>query len=199
MHPDLVVGGLSELLQGIAHPVPNTLADVGTYVGRPLEDLFPAPATVPPVTVRTRWRVRGVVSEDLVFRSLHVPLEPKFQRRYLRDYRETGRVYARRIRPAGARRRPRLLYLHGYLQPETFVEEVALLTTMALQLNLEIIQMQSPYHGRRAPRASRFSGEFYWTADLVRSFEALRQTLLDARTLLGWLLSRTPGRLEWRG
>jgi hypothetical protein len=99
-------------------------------------------------------------------------------------------VYARRIRPATAGRRPRLLYLHGYLQPETVVEELALLTTMALVLNVEVIQMQPPYHGRRAPRASRFSGEFYWTADLVRSFEALRQTLLDARTLLGWLLAR---------
>ena len=190
LHPDLVVGRLSELLQGIGNSVTNTLADARTYVGRPLEQLFPAPAAVPAVTVRTRWRVGDLLSEDLTFRSLHVPLEPKFRRRYLRDYRETGRVYARRIRPATAGRRPRLLYLHGYLQPETFVEELALLTTMALQLDVEIIQMQPPYHGRRAPRASRFSGEFYWTADLVRSFEALRQTLLDARTLLGWLLAK---------
>ena len=190
LHPDLVIGGVTELLQGIALPVANTLADVGAYVGRSLEELFPMPAAVPAVTVTRRWRVGGVVSEDLTFRSLHVPLEPKFRRRYLRDYRETARVYARRIRPAAARRRPRLLYLHGYLQPETFVEELALLTTMALQLNVEVIQMQAPYHGRRTPRASRFSGEFYWTADLVRSFEALRQTLLDARTLLGWLLAK---------
>ena len=190
LHPDLVIGGLSELLQRVASSVADTLADARTYVGRSLEELFPAPAAVPAVTVTRRWRVGGLLSEDIAFRSLHVPLEPKFYRRYLRDYRETGRVYARRIRPAAARRRPRLLYLHGYLQPETFVEELALLTTMALQLNVEIIQMQPPYHGRRAPRASRFSGEFYWTADLVRSFEALRQTLLDARTLLGWLLAK---------
>ena len=190
LHPDLVIGGLSELLQGVAHPVANTLADVGTYVGRPLDELFPAPAAVPAVTVTARWRAAGLLSEDLVFRSLHVPLEPKFRRRYLRDYRETRRVYARRIRPVTARRRPRLLYLHGYLQPETFVEELTLLTTMALELDVEIIQMQPPYHGRRAPRGSRFSGEFYWTADLVRSVEALRQTLLDARTLLGWLLAK---------
>jgi hypothetical protein len=160
LHPDLVIGGLSELLQGVANPVANTLADVGTYAGRPLAELFPAPAAVPAVTVTARWRVGGLLSEDLAFRSLHVPLEPKFHRRYLRDYRETRRVYARRIRPAAARRRPRLLYLHGYLQPETFVEELALLTTMALRLNVEIIQMQPPYHGRRAPRASRFSGEW---------------------------------------
>jgi hypothetical protein len=74
------------------------------------------------------------------------------------------------------------------MQPESYIEEFALLASMARQLNVEVIQMQFPYHGRRTPRGGRFSGELYWTADLVRSFEALRQTLLDARTLLSCLL-----------
>src|SRR4029079_17056673 len=85
-----------------------------------------------------------------------------------------------------------LLYLHGYMQPETYLEEFALLVGMALRLNVEIIQLQPPYHGRRTPRAARFGGEFYWTAGLVRSIEALRQNVLDARTLLGWLLAEDP-------
>lgn len=182
-----MTGTLSEILQYVTHPVSNTLGDLDTYSGRPLEELFPAPRRVPAVSVRTRWRLPGLVSEDLEFRSLHVPLERKFRRRYLEDYRETHHVYARRIRPTAARRRPRLLYLHGYMQPESYIEEFSLLTSMALRLNAEIIQMQFPYHGRRTPHGSRFSGEFYWTADLVRSFEALRQTLLDARTLLSCL------------
>jgi dienelactone hydrolase len=184
-----VVGALSELLEPIAQPVSNTLADVGTYAGRSLDELFPAPRRLPKVAVTARWRLPGLVSEDLVFRSLYVPIEPRFRRRYLRRYRDTHRVYARRVRPARAGRRPRLLYLHGYMQPETYIEELALLATMALQLDVEVIQMQPPYHGRRAPSSSRFSGELYWTADLVRSFEALRQTLFDARTLLHWLLA----------
>jgi dienelactone hydrolase len=189
LHPDLVVGTLSQLLEPVANPVSNTLADLGTYAKRSLDELFPAPQRLPTVAVTRRWRLPGLISEDLVFRSPYVPLEPKFRRRYFRHYRETHRVYARRVRPATARRRPRLLYLHGYMQPETYIEEFGLLTTMALRLNVEVVQMQPPYHGRRAPSASRFSGEFYWTADLVRSFEALRQTLLDARTLLRWLLA----------
>jgi dienelactone hydrolase len=184
-----VIGALSRILQRVANPVNNTLADLGIYAGRPAEELFPAPATIPDVTVTARWRLPGVVSEDLVFRSLHVPIEPKFRRKYLEHYRETHRVFARRIRPAAARQRPRLLYLHGYMQPETYVEELALLTSMALALDVEVIQMQPPHHGRRATGGSRFSGEFYWTADLVRSVEALRQTLLDARTLLRCLLA----------
>jgi dienelactone hydrolase len=179
---------LSEILQSVANPVSNTLADAGIYVGRPLEELFPEPSKSPAVSVRPRWRLPGLRSEDLVFRSLHVPLEPKFRRRYFAQYRETHRVYARRLRPASARQRPRVLYLHGYMQPETYLEELTLLTTIALRLNVEVIQMQPPYHGRRTPRVARFGGELYWTADLVRSVEALRQTLLDARALLRWLL-----------
>ncbi len=188
-HPDVVAGALSEILQVGAPRAANTLGGLAVYCGRSPEELFPVPKRAAAVRVTERWRLPGLVSEDLVFRSQHVPIEPKFGRRYRERYRECHEVYARRIRPAAARGRPRLLYLHGYMQPETYVEELALLVTMALRLDVEVIQMQFPYHGRRTPRGARFSGELYWTADLVRSFEALRQTLLDARTLLRFLLA----------
>jgi hypothetical protein len=192
LHPDQVTGALSQLLANVAHPSTNTLADLAVYRGLPMDVLFPEPGRVPIARVEPRWRLPGVVSEDVIFPSLHQPIEPKFRRRYSADYVETHTAYARRIRPANARRRPRLLYLHGYMQPETYVEEFALLVGMALRLNVEVVQLQPPYHGRRTPRASRFGGEFYWTADLVRSLEALRQNVLDARTLLGWLLDEDP-------
>lgn len=191
-HPDAVTGLLAGVVHRLGHPTPDTLGDVSAYADLPSDTLFPAPSAVPAVRRRTRWRVPGVVeSEDLVFPSLHEPLEPRFARRYRREYAASHTVYARRVRPAGdlARRRPRLLYLHGYMQPETVLEELILLAGLALRLDVEIVQVQPPYHGRRRPRGSRFDGEFYWTADVVRSFEALRQTLLDARTLLGWMLA----------
>lgn len=171
----------------VANPVANTLGDLGVYHGLAVDQIFPAPRQTPSVSIVSRWQLPGLVSEDLVFDSLHEPLEPKFRRRYAQQYGETHVVYARRIRPSSSGRRPRLLYLHGYMQPETYIEELTLLTSMALGLNVEVIQMQPPHHGRRAAGASRFSGELYWTADLVRSVEALRQTILDARTLLRWL------------
>ena len=188
LHPDEVTGALSRVLGRFAHPSANTLEDLDVYRGLPVEVLFPAPEVLPRPRVAARWRLPGLISEDVVFPSLHEPIEPNFRRRYASEYRETHTVYARRIRPAGARDRPRLLYLHGYMQPETYLEEISLLAGMALRLDVEVIQLQPPYHGRRTPRSSRFGGEFYWTADLVRSIEALRQNLLDARTLLGWLL-----------
>lgn len=188
-HPDAVVGVLSEIAHRLAKPPPNTLADVRRYAGMRLEKLFPAPRKRPELSITGRWRLPGIVSEDIIFRSLHEPIDRKFRRRYEEDYQATHLVYARRIRPAGVRHRPRLLYLHGYMQPETYVEELSLLAGMALALNVEVIQMQPPYHGRRTPRGSLFSGDLYWTADLVRSVEALRQTFFDARTLLRCLLA----------
>jgi hypothetical protein len=73
------------------------------------------------------------------------------------------------------------------------VEEIGLVATMARLLKVEVIQMQPPYHGRRKPRSSPYDGELYWTADVVRSFEALRQTLFDARVLLSILESERTG------
>ena len=193
LHPDSVAGALNEALRAVlARPSINTLAELEGYRGLPIEELFPAPRRPPRARVSRRWWLPGVVSEDVVFRSEHRPLSRRFRKRYDTEYPENHTVYARRIRPAGARRRPRLLYLHGYMQPESLVEELALFTSMALWLDMEVVQLQPPYHGRRTPRTARFGGEFYWTADVVRSIEALRQNIFDARALLDWMLKDDP-------
>ncbi len=189
-HADDVVGTVSLIGNALALPVENTLGDLDVYRGIDQDDLFPAPSGVPRVRVEKRWQAAGVVSEDLVFKSPHRVLEPKFRRRYQRDYSANHTVYARRVRPVGAKQRRRLMYLHGYMQPETYAEEVALLASMALYLDVEVIQPQPPYHGRRSPASARLDGEFYWTADLVRSIEAMRQHAIDTRALLSWLVHR---------
>jgi len=186
-HLDDTVGALARVTQWIRPRPRNSLADLVAYEGVPLERLFPAPETPLLMERRRRWQVPGLVSEDLSFRSQHDPLEPRFRRHHHARQRRIHTVTARRIRPDSARDRPRLLYIHGYMQPETPIEELGLLTTMAWMLDMEVIQLQPPYHGQRKPRRSRFDGELYWTADLVRSIEALRQTIVDARTLLAWL------------
>lgn len=193
-HPDDVTGLASRVLQAFTRTSRNTCADLDVYRGLPLETMFPAPHRIPDARVTTRWRLPGIVSEDIVFTSLHEPIEPRFAARYREKYGSVDIVYARRIRPSVApeRPRPRLLYLHGYMQPETYLEELFLLVGMARLLDMEIVQLQPPYHGRRTPARALYGGELYWTADLVRSIEALRQTLLDARTLLGVLLEEDP-------
>ncbi len=181
---------LAGIVQRLARPPgENTVRDLPAYERCTLEELFPAPERVPVVEVRRRWHAFGLASSDAWFPSLHHPIEANFARRYRED-RENHTVWARWIRPPGSSNRPRLLYLHGFMQPETPIEEWALLTTLATQLDVEVIQVQPPYHGRRKTRQCRFDGELYWTADVVRSIEALRQSILDARTVLSWLLDQ---------
>jgi pimeloyl-ACP methyl ester carboxylesterase len=191
-HLDDLAGRLAGLAQQLAPRTHDTREALRAYEDLDLEAIFPEPSRVPgDVRVRRRWSLPGLTSEDVSFRSLHEPLDPAFRRRYADDYSEIHTVWARRVRPSGSGARPRLLYLHGYMQPETVVEELVLLATLARRFHVEVVQMQPPYHGRRKPRRAWLHGDRYWTGDVVRSVEALRQTLLDARTLLAWMLAES--------
>lgn len=191
-HLDDMAGLLVRPLQVLRSRPRNTLDRVGAYEGRSREELFPAPHRLPRVRTKKRWSLPGFDNEDLSFSSLHDPIEPFFREHYHERTRRIHTVYARRIKPQGSEGRPRLLYIHGYMQPETIVEELTLLSGMARLLRMEIMHMQPPYHGRRKPRSSPYDGERFWTADVVRSFEAMRQTILDARTLLSVMLGESP-------
>jgi len=189
---DDMTGVLVRPLQLLRSRPRNTLDRLIAYEGLPREELFPAPDRLPRVRTRRRWSLPGFENEDLSFASLHEPIEPLFNEHYHARSRRIQTVYARRIRPKGTEARPRLLYIHGYMQPETVVEEHGLLGAMARTLDVEIVHLQPPYHGRRKPRSSPYDGERFWTADVVRSFEAMRQTILDARTLLSLMLDESP-------
>lgn len=189
---DDLTGVLVRPLQLLRTRPHNTIDLLSAYEGLGKEELFPAPETLPRVRSRVRLALPGFVNEDLFFASMHEPIEPQFAKHYHSRSRRFHTVYARRIRPREAVGRPRLLYIHGYMQPETIFEELTLLSGMARALEMEIVQLQPPYHGRRTPRGSAYGGERFWSADVVRSFEAMRQTLFDARTLLSVMLNESP-------
>ena len=189
---DDVTGILVRPLQLLRTRPHNTIDRLSVYEGLSRDELFPAPSKLPRVRSRQRWSLPGFENEDLFFASLHEPIEPRFAEHYHSRSRRFHTVYARRIRPRGTEGRPRLLYIHGYMQPETVVEELTLLSGMARSLGMEIVHLQPPYHGRRTPRESAYGGERFWSADVVRSFEAMRQTLYDARTLLSFMLDESP-------
>ncbi len=191
-HLDDLAGMLVRPLQVFRSRPRNTIARLDAYVGRSREELFPAPHAIPRIRRRKRLALPGFENEDIWFGSLHDPIERSFREHYHERTRRIHTVYARRIKPAGAEARPRVLYIHGYMQPETVIEELTLLSAMARAMHVEIVQMQPPYHGRRKPRSSPYDGERFWTADVVRSFEAMRQTILDARTLLSVMLEESP-------
>ncbi|MGD8317916.1 MAG: alpha/beta hydrolase family protein [Myxococcales bacterium] len=190
-HLDDMTGLLVRPLQVLRARPHNTLDRLATYEGLSRGELFPSPDRLPRVRAKSRWSLPGFDNEDLSFASLHDPIEPIFRAHYHERVRRLHTVYARRIRPKEAEGRPRILYIHGYMQPETVIEEITLLSGMARSMRMEIVHMQPPYHGRRKPRSSPYDGELFWSADVVRSFEAMRQTIFDARTLLSVMLQES--------
>jgi dienelactone hydrolase len=186
---DRVVGRLSRLLHRRVRL--NTVDDLAPYLGTPPQVLFPTPVA-PRDVVRRRNRLplgdRAV--ETLRWHSQHVPLCPHYRARHAGEYARNQMVLARWMHPRKGPGRRALLYVHGWLEPGPWVEEAVLLPRLYDVLGIDVLHVQLPFHGTRNPKSARFHGEFFWSADLVRTFEAVRQSAMDARTLVAWLRQR---------
>ncbi len=192
MSPDDLTGAAATLIHRLGALPRDTREDLSVLRGAGVDAMFlPAVAEID-VEVRRRLGVGLATRRDLRWTSQYQPLAPGYAERYAGAYAPLQQAVARVVSPRRAANRPRLLYIHGYMQPETPAEELGFLLPMALALNMEVIHVQMPFHGRRNRGLSRMSGSLYWTADMVRSLEALRQSLYDARCLLAWMRKHDP-------
>jgi dienelactone hydrolase len=116
-----------------------------------------------------------------------VPICPHYRARHASEYFLNQRVTARWIHPRSGPRRSALIYVHGWLEPGPWIEEAVLLPRLHDELGVDVLHIQLPFHGSRNPRSALFHGEFFWSADLVRTVEAVRQSVIDVRTLMAWL------------
>lgn len=184
-----MVGGLSRLLHLRSVQV-NTVDDLGPYLDIPRSVLLPDPV-VPRDLTRRRLGIRRRgerVIERLEWHSAHVPLCPHYRARHAGEYGRNQSASARYMHPAIGKRRGALVYVHGWLEPSPW--QALFLPRLYEALDVDVLHLQLPFHGSRNPRSALFHGEFFWTADLVRSIEAVRQSCLDARTLIAWLRSQ---------
>ncbi len=184
---DETASSLAGVLHRQSPPHPNTLDQLHAYQGLTPAELLPEPPVPPRVTIRPRWNTNEFLCEDLSFASPHQPLCEDFRRRHQAEYQANSTVHVRWIRHLARPDRPTLIYLHSWMQPDFKWEERQLLPGLARKLGVHIARMQLPYHGLRRPAGSRFHGEYFWTADLVRTIEAIRQSVVDARALIGWM------------
>jgi dienelactone hydrolase len=183
---DRIVGGLSRLLHLRGAQV-NTVDDLGPYLDVPLSVFFPDPV-VPRDLQRRELRSghRGErVVELLRWHSPHAPLCPHYRARHAGEYVRNQTATARFMHPRRASRERALVYVHGWLEPAPW--HALFLPRLYDALDVDVLHLQLPFHGTRKPKSSLYHGEFFWTADLVRSLEAVRQSCLDARTLVAWL------------
>jgi acetyl esterase/lipase len=184
---DLVAGRLSRILHGLRGPKENTVGDVGPYLDRPVDELCPEPPPLEHVRVHEGVASRLLRTTTLSWKSSHQILSPAYRRRHEGEYRVNQTVWARWLRPDGARRKGCLVYVHGWLEPGSWIEEAFVFPSWTAELGVDILHVALPFHGPRNPRGALFSGEYYWTADLVRSFEGVLQTIHDVRSAMGWL------------
>lgn len=180
---DTVVGTFSRLLhmRGASH---DTTKDLTPYVDRPLAELLPAPPGAPVVRRRAPLVSGARVTETLSWKSAHEPLCEKYERRHHHEYRKNQIAWSRWMHPRGGQRKSLLLYVHGWLEPGSWVEEATLMPSWYKNLGVDVAHVQLPFHGRRGPRGQLFHGEWFWTADLVRSLEAVRQAVMDVRSAI---------------
>lgn len=183
---DAVIGRLSRFLHLRATHT-DTSHELTPYFGLPLDELLPAPPKVPDVRrVAPKFGFGNAVTETLSWRSLHEPLAATYRKRHTTVYHENLTAYARWVHPKKRRRRSILLYVHGWLEPGSWIEEATLLPLWYRELGVDVAHVQLPFHGRRSPRGQLFHGEWFWTADLVRSLESVRQAVMDVRSIMSW-------------
>jgi len=184
---DQVIGGLSRLLH-VRGAGTNTLADLDPYLGLTPAEAFPAPTPIEAPKMRRTLLDRALHSSTLTWRSGHEVICPRYRLRHEGPYRVNQTATMRWLRPDGERRPQCLVYIHGWLEPCSWAEEATLFRKWSRELPLcDLAHVSLPFHGVRKPRGALFSGEFFWSADLVRTIEGVRQAVYDVRAAVEWL------------
>jgi dienelactone hydrolase len=184
---DRIAGALSHLLH-LRAAERNTVEQLRAhYLGLPAKRMFPVPPPIERVELAHSLIDRMIQTTSVSWRSSHGVLCPRYRRRHETEYKKNLTAYARWLRPTGRQRKHCLVYVHGWLEPGSWVEEATLFRKWGRELEVDLLHVALPFHGRRQPRSSLFSGEFFWTADLVRSVEGIRQAVCDARAAIAWL------------
>lgn len=152
------------------------------------ERFFPRPPEIPDVNFGPVKATPDYICEPFSFPSAYTPLSRGFAARYA-TYTETHVVHGFRYRPFMGPSRATLLFLHGWTGGDYRWETRALLPWLCRRCGYTVVALVHPYHGARTPQQARFSGEYFLSSDLVRTVEACRQAVIDARLALNWLLA----------
>lgn len=181
---DSVFGKLSRVLH-VRGTKTDTSKQLGPYLDKSLDELFPAPP-VPLVSRKQPGLLGDPRMEGLSWTSGHQVLSPEYRLRHENQYAKNLQAHATWLHPKGTRRRSILLYAHIWLQTSPLLEESVALPLFSREMDVDVALVQLPFHGRRFARGQLFGGEFFWSADLVRSLEAVRQSVFDVRAAMAY-------------
>lgn len=183
---DHIVGFFSLYAHLPVVPHPDTLHQIEAYYHLPREVMFPDPPEHPVLAERRTIRQLTYRRQTLVGESPYRPIHPTYQQRHDTEYAANKTLWARRITPHFRHNKDLLIYVHGWMAPGALAEELLLMPWATKLLGADIVHLDLPFHARRKPRSAIVHGSFYWSADLVRTVEAVRQSVMDVRTLIRW-------------
>ena len=178
--PALLLDSLSYLFmnfQQTGEITPSSPEAIDDYIRRnqvtKLKHFFRDPGEVPKLRfTETTWRLNYVVRQ-FRFPSFIVTGDDRNDMVY-------GRFYKKR----GGENLPVVILLHGWRMGN--YSGFDRFRRLFMRKGWNSVLMDLPYHMNRTPTAS-FSGEYMFTSHAIRTMEALRQSVMDVRSVVNWL------------
>ena len=153
------------------------------YESLSLDDYFPEPSAIEPVSSEEGFAVRRLRRTDLVWPTRYQPFLPEISDKYLTTS-ENQLAYARLFR--SDRPRPVAILVHGYLMGRLPIDErlwpIARLDLAGLDSALVVL----PFHGRRADPRRSGRPEFPGRDPRIAN-EGFRQITGEIGALAAWL------------
>ena len=111
----------------------------------------------------------------------------------LERYSENDLVHVEHWMHPGGAPRGTVVAVHGFTMGRPRLDAPILMADTWFALGFDVALVILPFHGARAPRTSRYSGELFGSWHVGRLNEAVRQAVHDLRALVSWLAERGGG------
>jgi hypothetical protein len=133
---------------------------------------------------------------DIAFPSAYQAHYPGYHDTYA-STKENMTVHARWWRHSGANRGT-IVALHGWTMGDQRINSLAFLPGTLYREGYDVVLYELPFHGRRSPQGAEAGGLFPST-DLLRTNEAIGQSISDLRQLMCVLRNEGVTQVGWLG
>lgn len=157
---------------------------------------FEPPSQAPTVKTVLIHGLRDGGIVDMSFASSYRARYPGYAQK-LERHSENQTVYARMWRHEQGQR-PVIIALHGWSMGDQRINSVAFLPGVFYKLGFDVVLVELPFHGRRAPQEGA-PGSHFPTADVIGTNEAMGQVICDLRSLRLHLESDGRRDIGWIG
>lgn len=137
--------------------------------------------------------LRGAPGLEVASRRFATRYRPFHVAADLEHHDENDVVHVQHWMHPGGAPRGTMIAVHGFTMGRPRFDAPVLMVGSWFALGFDVALITLPFHGARAPRRSRYSGELFGSWHVGRLNEAVRQSIHDLRALVAWLVARGAG------